>query len=286
MGSGTQGTGNQTSQNGYPKQQNKAVVSNMNTGQGVAHQGLGQVQGISAPAGVGPNSQGLNQPAPSYPILNPAVYGQQTQGGAQGGTSSGQPPQNASFPSSGATPSQNLPTQGGGVANLGNMGSQYGENVMSGQFLNPNSNPFERGAMNSADQATIQNYMTAIAPMTNSEFAMAGNFGGSSMMDAQANNEYQLGNALGNINTNIANNTYNQGIQQMEQTAGQLGGLQQNQYAAAQQPLNYQNQANAGLMSLMGGYGYNQQKNTLPGDQFTAAQGVGAGLGLAGLGIY
>jgi hypothetical protein len=281
MGSSGGETGSQTAQAGLPKKQNKDVLGAIGNQNSVYNQGAPQINSLAQPAGISPNSSGLTMNAPLYGgSFNPIA--------PTGAASNGQPPTNASFPQQGGqggTPSSALPTQGGGPANSGALGNQYAENVLSGQYLNPSSNPYLQASMAAADQPTIQAYETAIAPSTNAQFAMADNFGPSSSAynNAVSGNEFNLANELGNMNSNMAENAYNTGISQQNTIAALLPQIQQSQFGPAQQPLNYANTYNSGLMGLVSPYSYNQGTQSVPNQGMTPGQGVGAGVGLLGL---
>jgi hypothetical protein len=168
-----------------------------------------------------------------------------------------------------------------GIANQGNATENY---FLSGQNAYAQSNPYLQSYIQAADQPLVQNYDQAVAPNTEAAFLHAGSFGDSSAYNqAVSNNEYNLGQALSTTNANIVNPAYEQGMQQTQQAINQEPTAQGANYAAPFAQQQYQNNYNQGLMNLTQPYGYNQTNQYSPQGGFTPGQGVGGGLGLAGL---
>lgn len=107
-------------------------------------------------------------------------------------------------------------------------GNAYTGNVSASNVADPytsiSNNTQLTAAENAADQPLTQNYSQVTAPTTLAQFRNGGAFGGSAQTQATANNEYQLGNALGNTNAAITNNAYNTAA-----TAATNEAAQQNQ---------------------------------------------------------
>jgi hypothetical protein len=102
-------------------------------------------------------------------------------------------------------------------------------NIASGSFVN--QNPYVGAAINAAQQPTITNYESAVAPGINSAAEANGRFygagGGTSGTVANQSSVAQqnLGTALGNEAANIANPAYQNELNNMTSAAGTLGNL-------------------------------------------------------------
>lgn len=88
-------------------------------------------------------------------------------------------------------------------------------------YADPSNNPYLANTMAATNQAITQAYNSSTAPQTLAQFRDAGAFGGSAQQQATANNEYQLGNALGNADAAIGSNAYNTGAGVASQNAAQ-----------------------------------------------------------------
>lgn len=138
-------------------------------------------------------------------------------------------------------------------------GNAYTGNVQASTAANPytsiSNNTQLTAAENAADQPLTQNYSQVTAPTTLAQFRNAGAFGGSAQTQATANNEYQLGNALGNTNAGIVNNAYNTAA-----TAATNVAAQQNQVNETNQSVGTQAGENQNTLNQNA---YNtQQTNT------------------------
>jgi len=115
-----------------------------------------------------------------------------------------------------------------------------------GEYLN--SNPYLDAAIQAAQDPTIRNYQTSIAPTIDAALAQSGRYGSGAQAGLYDTSQRNLGRALGDISTNMSNADY-----------GRERGLQD---AAAQQYSGLTNQA---------GNAYGQLYNS------------GLGLGMTGL---
>lgn len=95
--------------------------------------------------------------------------------------------------------------------------------MASGQYINPSTNPALAGTLKAATDPLVNQYMRATAPQTDSAFEGAGRYGSGAMASAQANNQYNLGQALGSATSNIVNNAYNTGLQSTLGAGSALG---------------------------------------------------------------
>lgn len=169
-------------------------------------------------------------------------------------------------------------TNFGNVANVNNAAGDYTTNLLGGQYLNSNpgnsafsqfangsmvnSNPYQTGALNAANDAITRAYQTATAPQTASAFEGSGRYGSGAYNQATSQNQQNLATQLGNTDASMLNSMYQNNMQNMLQGAQ---GLSSNYNTAAQQQLqgslnapNVANSINSSISNLynMGG---NQQ---------------------------
>jgi hypothetical protein len=125
-----------------------------------------------------------------------------------------------------------------------------------------NNNPYMSQALGAANDAITRSYQTATAPQTASAFAGSGRYGSGAYNQAVSQNQQNLATQLGNVDSSMLNNMYQQNMSNMLQGAQ---GLSSNYNTAAQQQLqgsfnapNIANSTNAAATNLynMGG---NQQ---------------------------
>jgi hypothetical protein len=170
---------------------------------------------------------------------------------------------------------QNLLYGGGGNGAQGyaqGLQGQFGTNPALGMLTNTagganvGSNPYLQGMSNAATQTMTDQFKNATMPGIESVFSQGGRYGGheggalATQQNVAAN---QLGTNLGNMNSQIYGNAYQQDMQRQlaaQQSLGQIGlGMQQNQL---------------GLGGLLG---------TLQGQNIGAAQTLNQGqVGVAG----
>jgi hypothetical protein len=106
--------------------------------------------------------------------------------------------------------------------------------TMRGDFMNPDSNPWLAANAQKAMGDISSAYRSGTKPTTDAAFSRSGAFGGSAWRDSVANNERQLGDALGNAaNQFYGQNYLNERNNQM-QGLGMLPTLQNVGYTDAQ----------------------------------------------------
>lgn len=113
-------------------------------------------------------------------------------------------------------------------------GNDYINNVLTGQFLSPNSNPYLAGMESAAAQPVINQYQTAIAPQTASAAEMANRYGSGAANQMMNQAQTTLGTTLSNLASNFYGNAYNQGINQMNTAAAMAPAMLQANYMPAE----------------------------------------------------
>lgn len=93
-------------------------------------------------------------------------------------------------------------------------------NILSGNNLNPTTNPYLTSYYNAAAAPLVNQYETATAPTAESNAELSGAFGGSAQAENTALNQYNLGNNLQSLAANIYEPAYQQAQQQITQTLG------------------------------------------------------------------
>lgn len=186
-------------------------------------------------------------------------------------------------------------------------GNQF---LTSGDVLNASSNPGLASYMDAATQPIYQNLTRSVLPNVRSEAQNAGQFGSSRQGIAEGLAGAGAAQAAGATTANIANSGYNSGLSAMTQGLGMAPGiagaqaipglttsgvgdvrqgLNQAQLGEQAQRWNYQN-----LFPLLIGQQYAGIAAGLPGGSTTTTGSgpqtnpwmQGAGLGLAGLGMF
>ena len=114
--------------------------------------------------------------------------------------------------------------------------------ILSGAYLNPGSNPYLQATYNEAAQPMVTQFRDATEPGIQAEFAQAGSFGGSAQRDAENIAQQNLAQGLSNLGTDIYGQNYEQGLQNMIREQGLLPGLLQGAYTPAQELLGAGNQ--------------------------------------------
>jgi len=109
--------------------------------------------------------------------------------------------------------------------------------ILSGAYLNPSSNPYLQATYNEAAQPLVTQFRDATEPGIQAEFAQRGSFGGSAQRDAENIAQQNLAQGLSNLGTNIYGQNYEQGMQNMIREQGLLPGLLQGAYTPAQELL-------------------------------------------------
>lgn len=192
-------------------------------------------------------------------------------------------------------------------------GSQMVQNTLSGQYMNPDSNPYLKGTYDAMAGRMADAYARGTGAQTMAQFNNAGAYGGSAMQETQQANNTAFGDSLGQL----ANQVYGDNYQQERGRQLQAGlmaptyGNQAYTDAAALQgvgaakqaqdqgklDMNYsdwQNAKNWGysgydMLSGLTGAGTNAAQLAQQSDQFnrqnsanTTASWLGGGLGLLG----
>ena len=106
------------------------------------------------------------------------------------------------------------------LGNTANWGVNQLDSTLSGQYLNPGTNPYLNATYDQAAGKVAQQYSTAIAPGLAAGAQRAGQFGSSAMNEAMLMSQGQLGSTLNDLATNIYGGNYQQ------ERGRQLGALQ------------------------------------------------------------
>jgi hypothetical protein len=123
-------------------------------------------------------------------------------------------------------------------AGLGNI-----EQTLSGKFLDPSTNPYLQKTYDQAAKALTSNYSSSIAPSLMAQAQRAGGggpgalSGNTAFQQAQARNQYGLGENLGNLATDIYGGNYQQERGREMQALGLLPQTEQTLYQPANQLL-------------------------------------------------
>ncbi|TXH46564.1 MAG: hypothetical protein E6Q97_29300 [Desulfurellales bacterium] len=83
-------------------------------------------------------------------------------------------------------------------------------NTISGQYLDPSSNPYLRQTYDQAANRMADAYSRGTASQTMSQFARGGAFGGSAMQETQAANNRAFGDSLADLGSQIYGGNYQQ----------------------------------------------------------------------------
>jgi len=92
-----------------------------------------------------------------------------------------------------------------------------------GEYLN--SNPYLDAAIQAAQDPTIRNYQTSIAPTIDAALAQSGRYGSGAQAGLYDTSQRNLGRALGDISTNMSNLNYSQERRLQDAAAQQYSGL-------------------------------------------------------------
>jgi hypothetical protein len=191
-------------------------------------------------------------------------------------------------------------------------GLNQANQILSGAYLNPASNPYLQATYNEAAQPMITAFRDATEPGIQAEFAKAGSFGGSAQNAAEGLAQQNLAQGLSNLGTNIYGGAYEQGLQNMireqallpsmlsgaftpMQELSAIGGQQQQQgqqaLDIAQQnaisqynwPFQILGQLGAALPTAVGGAYNSQQTGPNPNAIDPLSGGLAGLLGVGGL---
>lgn len=181
--------------------------------------------------------------------------------------------------------------------------------TLSGQYLDPSSNPHLSGAIDAAVRPVVENYSNVVAPNIASGFSGAGRYGSNALASTQQQAGDQLMRQIGDISSGMAYQNYGderqrqiQGMLMSPQIAGldyqdiaQLGQAGAAQEAYGQRDINadidrynYEQNADwnqlAEYLGLLNQPPWGQSSTTTMPDQSNMASGILGG-GMQGLGI-
>lgn len=156
------------------------------------------------------------------------------------------------------------------IANRAATGSpvqQAGQGVaydtLTGQYLDPASNPWLAKTYGMAARDLSQNYANTVAPNINSSFSLAGRYGSGAHQNAMNMANQTLGQELGDLGTSIYGGAYGQERQNMMNTMMGSPQLAASDYADYQQMLGagdiVQNQQQNELTDLYNRWAQQQQ---------------------------
>jgi hypothetical protein len=135
-------------------------------------------------------------------------------------------------------------------------GSQVAYDTLTGQYLDPSSNPWLQRSYDMAANDMTRNYLNATVPGINSSFSLAGRYGSGQHQMALDNANTGLARELQNLGTNIYGGAYGQERSNMMSTMAQSPQLANAEYNDMQQLLgagdvqqNYQQQVLTDLYS-------------------------------------
>jgi hypothetical protein len=96
-----------------------------------------------------------------------------------------------------------------GAGNAGlNQAGAYNSDVLSGQYLDPASNPHLRGTFDAASRAVTDNYRDAVLPQLQSRFALAGQGASGNFAGAYGRANQALGTSLSELGSSIYGGNY------------------------------------------------------------------------------
>lgn len=107
------------------------------------------------------------------------------------------------------------------------------QNLMSGQFANPESNPYLKANADYAMQGMADAYSNGTQAQTNSNFARNGAFGGSAWNAANDTNSRTFADSLGNAANQFYGQNYNNNMQNMMTGLSMAPTMQNMGYADA-----------------------------------------------------
>ena len=174
--------------------------------------------------------------------------------------------------------------QTGSATGLAAAGAGNLTNTLNGDYLNPATNPYLTATANEANANLVNNYQTATAPglMAEGQVASGGGPGfasSSGLQQQQALNQYNLGQNIGNVDTNIYGGNYAQERQNQVTGLGLVGSTQSSLYAPANQLLGTGSvQQQQGQNVLNTNYQNALAQNQYP---FQLLSGLGGALGQA-----
>jgi hypothetical protein len=177
---------------------------------------------------------------------------------------------------------QTVANMTGGMQDIANLGAGQAANTISGQYLNPDTNPYIAATYDRAARQLTDKYSTATAPSIMATAQRGGNYGGSAMDETMAMSRYGLGENLADLGTSIYGGNYAaergnqlQTLQQLPQTMNATYMPQQNLYGlGAQQQQQQQTEMDTAYQNALNRTQYG----------FEELSGYGSALGQAGMG--
>ena len=115
-----------------------------------------------------------------------------------------------------------------GYAANGGPTSGYLNDVVSGKYLDPASNPYLRGTFDMASRAVTDNYRDAVLPALESRFARAGQTYSGQYEGARSRADQALGTSLSDLGTSIYSGAYEAERGRQQQAAPMLAADQLN----------------------------------------------------------
>jgi hypothetical protein len=127
--------------------------------------------------------------------------------------------------------------QTGTATSLADVGAGGLSKTLSGDYLNPATNPYLTDTYNEAAKGVTTNYENAVAPSNIAAAQGAGGLGSSAFAETTAENQFGLGQNLNDLATNIYGGNYANERANMMNAQGLIGQTQSDLYAPANQLL-------------------------------------------------
>lgn len=145
--------------------------------------------------------------------------------------------------------------------------------LTSGALLNPNSNPALQGAIQGATRPIVENFQNTVLPGITQEAIANGGFGGTRQGIAEGLAAKGMQTQIGDVASQMMNQNYQNGLNVMQGSLGQLiqgqlGGQQAQQGAIAGQQAGL-----AGATSTLGNAGNILNQTTVPAQAIAAVGG-------------
>jgi hypothetical protein len=163
-----------------------------------------------------------------------------------------------------AAQSQNVAGSGvlSGLANNNSQtaAQQYLQDTASGKYLDPSTNPALQGAIAAQNQGITNSYQATVVPGVSSSFESGNRYGSGAYQQGMTQANLALGTDLGNADSTLTNQAYEQGQQNQINAASEINSANQQQQAiqaGAANSLAANQNAATGLYGSL--YGANQQ---------------------------
>lgn len=135
--------------------------------------------------------------------------------------------------------------------------------TIQGDYLNPDSNPYLQGTIDSANKGLIRNFNTSVIPQLQGAFSGAGRYGSGLQQQAQNDASYNLLDQMGTNAQNISYGNYNDERGRMTQAIAGAPAYAQADYMDAANLLDVGGQREAidqqGIDEAMNRYNYEQE---------------------------